>query len=152
MCDKARALQMFQEARAEADAFMRAFDQSGNIGHDKRAAMTRRGIGVGGNNAEMRFKCREGIRRNFRTSRRDARNQRGFSSVGETDQAYVRQQFQFKTQRAFFTGYAVFVFARGLMPGANEVRIAIAAATVPTLGREITLARLSQIEQLLAGI
>src|SRR5580704_11512311 len=60
MRDQARALQMLQETRAEADAFMRAFDQSGNIGHNKRAAMAGRGIGVGGNHAEMRLSVVKG--------------------------------------------------------------------------------------------
>src|SRR5580704_7357650 len=152
MRDQARALQMFQEARAEADAFMRAFDQSGNIGHNKRAAMTRRGIGIGGNHAEMRFKRREGIRSDLGPRRGNARNQRGFSGVRETDEAYVRQQFQFEAQRAFFAGLAVFVFARSLMPGPDEMRIAITAAAVAALGGEIALAWLSQIEKLLAGI
>src|SRR5580692_6723518 len=152
MRDQARALQMLQETRAEADAFMRAFDQSGNIGHNKRAAMAGRGIGVGGNHAEMRLQRRERIRCDFGARRGNARNQRGFSGVRETDEAYIRQQFQFKTQRAFFTGLAIFVFARSLMPRPDEMRIAIAAATVPALGREVALAWLSQIEELRAGI
>src|SRR5271156_3341426 len=100
----------------------------------------------------MRLERGERIRSDFRTSGGDARNQRGFSSVRETDETDVRQQLQFKPQREFFTGFAVFVFARSLMPGPDEMRIAIAASAVAALGREITLAWLGQIEKLLAGI
>src|SRR5271154_6125021 len=116
MRDQARALQMFQEARAEANAFVRAFDQSGDISHYKRAAVAGRGIGVGGNDAQMRLKGSERIRSDFWTSGRDARNQRGFSCVRETDQPHICEQFQFKTQRTLFAGFAVFVLARSLMP------------------------------------
>src|SRR5271155_6112768 len=100
----------------------------------------------------MRFQGGEGIRCDFGARSGDARNQRGFSGVRETDETNVRQQLQFKPQREFFTGFAVFVFARGLMPGPDEMRIAIAASAVAAFGREITLAWLGQIEELVAGI
>src|SRR5271154_6320653 len=38
------------------------------------------------------------------------------------------------------------------MPGANEMRIAVAASAVAAFSREIALARLSEIEKLLVGI
>src|SRR5271156_5782092 len=152
MRDQARTLQMFEETRAEADAFMRAFDQARNISHHKRAPVTGRGIWIGGDHAEMRFQGGERIGRDFRTRGRDARNQRGFYGVRETDETDVRQQLQFKPQREFFAGLAIFVLAWSLMPGPDEMRIAIAAAAVAALGREIALARLGQIEELVAGI
>ena len=98
----------------------------------------------------MRFQGGEGIRCDFGARSGDARNQRGFSGVRETDETNVRQQLQFKPQREFFAGLAIFVLARSLMPGPDEMRIAIAAAAVTALGREIALAGLGQIEQLLA--
>ena len=75
-----------------------------------------------------------------------------FPALGKADEADVRQQFQFQAQLAFFTGLAVLVFARRLVPRANEMRIAIAAPAVPALGREISLAGLGQVEKLLVGI
>src|ERR1700722_6736459 len=152
MRDQARALQMLQETRAEANAFMRAFDQAGNISHNKRAALTRRGIGVGGNHTQMRLQGSEGIRRDFGPRRRDARDQRGLSCVRETDKSYVGQQFKFEAQREFFAGLAVLVFARSLMPGSDEMRVAVASAAVATLSSEETLAGLREIEELLTGI
>src|SRR5271154_1855519 len=98
----------------------------------------------------MRFQGGEGIRCDFGARSGDARNQRGFSGVRETDETNVRQQLQFKPQREFFAGLAIFVLAWSLMPGPDEMRIAIAAAAVAALGREIALARLGQIEKLLA--
>src|SRR5271155_4590136 len=98
----------------------------------------------------MRFQGGEGIRCDFGARSGDARNQRGFSGVRETDETDVRQQLQFKPQREFLAGLAVFVFAWSLMPGPHEMRITVAASAVAALGREITLAWLGQIEKLLA--
>src|ERR1700691_399404 len=152
MRDQTRALPMFLKTRAEADAFVRAFDQAGDISHDKRASLARCGIGIGGNHTQMWLQRGERIRRDLWTRRRDTRNQRGFSSVREADQAYVRKQFQFKPQREFFTGFAIFVFPRSLMPGPYEMGIAVAASTLAAASCQITLARLGQIEKLLVAI
>ena len=143
MRDQPRTFQMFQKACAEARAFMRAFDQSRHIRHNKRATLAGRRIGIGGNHTEMRLQRRERIRGNFRPRRGDARNQSGFSSIRETDQPYIRQQFQFKAQVTFFAGLAVFMFARSLMPRPHEIRIAVAASAMSALGGQISLAGLA---------
>ena len=53
---------------------------------------------------------------------------------------------------ALFARTAVFMFARRLMPGPHEFRIAVSAAAAPAARRAKTLARLGEIEKLLAGI
>ena len=90
----------------------------------------------------MRFERGEGIRRDFRTRRGNARNQRGFSGVRKADEAHVREQFQFETQMALLAGPAVFMFARRLMPRPDEFRIAVAAAAAAAARGEKSLAGL----------
>src|SRR5208282_1322528 len=63
MRDEARALDVFQEARTEPGAFMRALDESGKVGDDKSAAVTRRSIRISRDHAEVRLESGERIRR-----------------------------------------------------------------------------------------
>src|SRR5690348_11421396 len=94
MHDEARALEMLEEARAEAGAFVRAFDEPGNIGDHEGAARAGRGVGIGRDNAEMRLESSEGISGNFGTRRGNARYESGFSGVGKADEADVREKLQ----------------------------------------------------------
>ena len=137
---------------SEPGAFMRSFDQSGNVGDHESAARARCGVGIGGNHAEMRLERRERIRGNFRPRRGNARDQRGFSGIREADEPHVREQFQFETQMALLARPAVFVFARSLMPRLGEVRIAISAPAMAAARCAKSLARLGEIEKLLARV
>ena len=150
MRDQPRALDVLQEADAQPDAFVRAFDQARHIGDHKRAAIARRRVGIGGNDAQVRLERGERIRGDLRPRRGDARNQRRFSCVRETDQADIGEQLQFEPQMALFAGPPVFVFARRLMPRPHEMRIAVAAPAAPAASRAESLARLGEIEKLLA--
>ena len=80
-------------------------------------------IRIGRNHAEMRLQSSERIRSDFRTRRGNARNQRGFSGVRKSDQAHIREQFQFQAQVALFARLAIFVLARSLVPRLREMRL-----------------------------
>src|SRR5580658_6336888 len=98
----------------------------------------------------MRLESGERVGRDFRARRGNARDERGFSGVGEADESDIGEQLQFEAQAALFAGLAVFVLARSLVPGLGEMRIA--AAAVPAASGAILLAGLGEIEKLLAGL
>ena len=91
-----RALDMTEEADAEAGAFVRAFDEAGEIGDDKGAAefgAVPAGAAVGVDDAEIGLERGEGIVGDLRTRGRDYGNQCGFSGVRKTDEADIREKF-----------------------------------------------------------
>ncbi len=102
MRDQPRALDVPQKSDAQSSAGVRAFNQAGQIRHDKRApAALFRWLSrsaVGGNDAEARLQRRKRIIRDFRMGRGNARDERGLSRVRKSDQAHVRQQLQLKVQ------------------------------------------------------
>src|SRR5215469_10433277 len=100
----------------------------------------------------MRLEGGERIRRNFWAGRRNSRNERGLAGVGETDEAHVRKELQFEAQVSLFTDLAVLVFARSLMPRANEMGIAVATPTATAAGGQKSLAGVGEIEQLFAAV
>ena len=132
MRDQARAFNVLQEASAKPGAVMGALDEARQIGDDERAAGARCSVGIGGDHAEMRLERRERIRSDLRTRRRNARDQRGLTRIRKTDEAHVREQFQFETQVAFLAGMSVFMLARRLVPRSNELRIAVTTAAAST--------------------
>ena len=119
--------------------FMRAFDDSRNIGHHK-AAMIRQL-----HDAEIRLQRRKRIIGNLRPRRRNARNQRRFARIRITHQPDIRQQLQFQLQLFEFARLAVFVFGRRLVRGV--VKRALPAAAAPALRREPALPVFGEIEQ-----
>ena len=113
---------------------MRAFDKARKIGDDKGAAefgAVASGAAVGIDDAEIGLERGERIVGDFRARCRNYGNQRGFAGIRETDEADIGEQFQFKSQVAFFPGKTIFMFTGCLMPGLGEILIAAAAA--PTL-------------------
>ena len=132
MRDQACAFNVLQEASAKPGAFMGALDEARQIGDNERAAGARCRVGIGGDDAEMRLERRERIRSDFRTCRRNARDQRGLTGVRKTNEAHIREQLQFETQVAFLAGMPVFMLARRLVPWSNELRVAVATAAAST--------------------
>ena len=142
MHDEARAFDVAQETDTEAGAEMRAFDKSGQIGDNKRAAefsavATCAAVGI--DDAEIGLECGERIIGDFRTRGGNHRNQCGFACVRETDQPNIGKKFELKSKMAFFAGKAFFVFAWSLMPGLGKMLIA--AATVCHLGQSARVVR-----------
>ena len=94
MDEQAGALDVTQKTDAEARAFVRAFDEAGEIRHDERAAeLSARvpGTSVGVDDAEVRFERREGIIGDLGARCGNDGDERGFSGVGETHEPGVRK-------------------------------------------------------------
>src|SRR5271168_2399719 len=149
MGHQARALDVTQEAYAQAGAFVGAFDQAGQIRDDKAAADAR-ARAVHGNDAQVRFERGERIVGNLGASGGDAGNERGLAGVGQADEAHVCEQAQLEPQVALLAGLAIFRLARSLMPGLGEMLVA-AAATAAFRGHE-ALALAGEVKEQLAGI
>src|SRR4029077_1459813 len=130
----------------EAGAKMRAFDEAGEIGDDKRAAEfravpARAAIRI--YNAKIWLERGERIVSDFGGSRRDDRDERGLARVRETDESNICEQLQLQAKMPLLAGKTIFMFARGLMPGLGEMLIAAAAA--PTLRDQHALSRNGEI-------
>ncbi len=73
-------LDVAEEARAEAGALVRAFDETGNIGEDEIDV-------TGTNDAEVRVQRREGVVGDFRFCPRDRREECRLPRVRQPDEA-----------------------------------------------------------------
>ena len=80
---------MAQEAQTKALALRGAFDDAGNVGHDERAIVTIR------NQTQVGLHRRERIVGNLGLGSADARQERRFASIGESDKAHIGEQLQF---------------------------------------------------------
>src|SRR5262249_6151996 len=130
--EQACTFDVAQKTDAEARAFVRAFNQAWQVRDDKRAAQYpsfAARAAVGTHNAQIWFESGEGIVRDFRPRGGNDGNQRRFSSVGKTDEANVREEFQLEAQMALFAGLTFFVLARSLVPRLGEMLIAASAAS-----------------------
>src|SRR6266849_4970136 len=96
MQQQLRALEMAQKTITQSVAFVRAFDQSRDVGNHKGAKVTHV------DDTQIWLKRRERIIGDLWTRRGNSGDQRRFTRVGKTDQANVREQFQFKLQFKFF--------------------------------------------------
>src|SRR5215469_13421196 len=121
MRNEARSFDVLQKPGAQARAFVSALDEPRYISDDKGAALARSGVRIRGDDAEMGLERCKWICSDFGPRCGDARNQRGFSGVRETDQADVGEQFQFKAKVAFLTRLTVLVFPGRLMPRTDEM-------------------------------
>ncbi len=87
-----RALDMAEEARAEARAFVRALDQPRNVGqHEIVVARA--------HHAEIGMQRGEGVVRDLWLGRRDGSEERRFAGVGQSDEAGVGDQLQAQPDR-----------------------------------------------------
>ena len=87
MQDRAAALDMAEEAVAEAVALVRAFDQAGNVGEHEIAL-------VDLHHAEAGMQRRERIVGDLRLGGGDGGEQGRFAGVGQADEADVGDQLQ----------------------------------------------------------
>ena len=108
MQQHAAALGVAEEAVAEADAFMRAFDQAGQVGQHEFAL-------VDAHDAELRMQRGERIVGDLRLGRGDRREERGFAGIGQADQAGIGDQLQPQADGALFAGLAGIGVARRLV-------------------------------------
>ena len=153
MNEEARAFDVAEEANAEAGAFVRAFDEAGQIGDDESAAELRAmsaGAAVSVDNAKVGLERSEWIVGNFRARGRDYRDQGGFAHVGEAHKANIREELEFEAEMTLFAGKSIFVFARGLVPRLREVLIA--TPTPATMHNKYALAWCGKIRDGFAAL
>ncbi len=137
MHQHARALDVAQEAVAEPRAFVRAFDQAGNVDHHER-------LEVGdAHDAELRLERGERIVGDLRTRRADDAEQRRLPGVRQADHAGVGEQLELQAQLAAFAGLAVVREVRRLARRGREMLVALTAAAA--LGDAQPLVRRAQV-------
>jgi hypothetical protein len=119
-CAASGALDVRQEAVAQASARARALDQAGDVGdhHDSFAELER---------AEIRFERRERIRGDLGARPSQGREQRGLAGVGQADESDVGQQLELQIEPALFAGQAVFGEARHAPGRGHKAGVAAAA-------------------------
>jgi hypothetical protein len=120
MQEGARALDMAEEAVAEADALMRALDQAGNVGNDEFAL-------VDAHDAELRMQRGEGIVGDLGLGRGDRREKRRLAGVRQADQPGIGDQFQPQADGALLRRLAGIGAARRAVGRRLEMRVAEAA-------------------------
>src|SRR5260370_12206894 len=87
---------MAQKTITQSVAFVRAFDQSGDVGNHKGAKVTHV------DDTQIWLKRRERIIGDFWTRRGNPGDERRFTRVGKTNQTNVREQFQFNLHTKSF--------------------------------------------------
>ena len=120
MQQHAAAFGVAEEAVAEADAFMRAFDQAGQIGEHEFAL-------VDAHDAELRMQRGERIVGDLRLGGADRGEEGGLAGIGQADQAGVGDQLQPQPDGALLAGLAGIGAARRLVGRGLEIGIAEAA-------------------------
>ena len=116
------ALEVAEELMAEAEAAMRALDQSGHVGDDEAAIVAQ------ADHAEIRRQRGERVVGDLRPRRRDARDERRLAGVGKADEPDVGEQLQLEAEILLLARFARLHLARRAVGGGREVRVAQAAA------------------------
>ena len=136
MQQHAAALDVAEEAVAEAGAFVRAFDQAGDVGQHELAA-------VALDHAELRVERGERIVGDLRLRRADRGEEGGLAGVRQADEAGVGDQLQPQPDPALLARLAGIGVARRAVGRRLEVRVAEAA--VAALRQHHALADLGQV-------
>ena len=118
----AAEVQPAQKAIAEAGAFVRALDQTGNVDHHKRFELR------DAHDAQLRLDCGERVVGDLRTRRAHDAEQRRLAGIRQADDAGVGEQFQFEFEFAAFAELAIVGEARRLPRRGREMLVAQAAA------------------------
>ena len=120
MQQHAAALGVAEEAVAEADAFMRALDQAGQVGEHEFAL-------IDAHHAELRMQRGERVVGDLRLGRADRGEERGLAGIGQADQAGIGDQLQAQADGALLAGLAGIGAARRLVGRGFEISVAEAA-------------------------
>src|SRR5690606_5332533 len=131
-----RALDMAEEAVPYAYAFMRAFDQAGNVGDDELAR-------IDAGNAKVRVQRREGIVGYLRLRRCHGCEEGRLAGIGKTHEPGIRDQLQSQPYAHFNARLAGIGPARRLVGRALEMLVAEAA--IAALGKPEALANIGQV-------
>ena len=81
-----------EEARADAAALVRAFDDAGDVGHHERTVV------IVLDDAQVRLQGGEGVVRDLGLGRCDGGEEGGLAGVGEAHEADIGQHFQFQDE------------------------------------------------------
>src|SRR6185369_14428212 len=131
MQQQLRPLDVTQKAIAQASTRVRSFDQTRNVGNDKRTKVSEV------NHAEVRFQRGERVVGNLGTRRGNSGNKRRLSGIRKTHQPNIREQLQFELQLALFALAAALVISRRTIGRTREVRVAetttAAARSLPAI-------------------
>src|SRR5579862_4342572 len=132
------ALDMTEEAVAEADAFMGAFDQAWNVGEHEFAA-------ADVDHAELRMQCGERVIGDLRLGGADGGKKRRFAGIRQADNAGIGDQLQPQPDSDLGAGLAGIGVARRAVGRAFATRIAETA--VAAMRQHDALAEFSQIRE-----
>ena len=91
----AAALGVAEEAIAKSDAFMRAFDQSREIGEDKFAS-------IDFDDTELRMQCRKRVVGDLRFGRTDRSEKRRFPGIRQADETGIGDQLEAQSDGVLF--------------------------------------------------
>src|SRR6185437_13045799 len=119
---EARTLDVAQKLKSESAPFVGALDDARNVGDDERAPVAQL------YDAQVGAERGEGIVGNLRAGGRNHGKERGLARVRLPDEADVGDELELELERAGLAVFARLVFARRLMRGRGEVRVALAAA------------------------
>ncbi len=132
------ALDMAEEARTEARAFVRALDQAGNVGHHELAL-------ADPHHAQPGMQRRERIIGDLGPRIAVRRQERRLAGVGQPDQPDVGDQLQPQPDIALLARPALVGAARRAVGRGLEMQVAVAA--VATLEQHDPLADLGEVGQ-----
>src|SRR5579883_2282400 len=136
MQQRTAALDVAEEARAQAGAFMRALDEAGNVGHHELARAHL-------HHAEAGMQCRERVVGDLGPGVGGRRQEGRLAGVGQADQADIGDQLQAQPDPALLAGPALVGAARRTIGRALVVQVAVAAVTA--LGEHDPLADLGEV-------
>ena len=118
MEEDSRALQVLQKTMAESVTFVRAFDETRNVGHHETAVIAHT------DDAEIWRERRKRVGGDFRTRRRNARNQCGLAGIRKAHEPHIREQLQVQAQTAMFARQSRLRLARCAVRRADEPSVA----------------------------
>src|SRR5215207_1680204 len=136
------ALDVAQEAVAEALAPAGALDETGDVGHHVLVTVS------GTHDAEMRFERGEGVVGDLGLGRRDAADQRRLAHVREADQRDVGEELELEPQPPLLADLAL--LGEGGCPPPVGQEPGVAAPAPPALGGDEAVAGRHQVGQHLA--
>ena len=117
------SLDMTQETQSKAFAFARTLDNTGNIGHYKRAVVAI------GNDAKLGFHCCKRIVGDFGFCSTYSREQSRFTCIWETYKTDIGKHLEFENHTTLYCRLAGLSIARSTVCSAFEMPVTKSAAT-----------------------
>ena len=138
------ALQVLEEADAEAGTVGGSFDQARDVGDDEAL------FGANAHDAEVGVQRGEGVVGDLRAGCGDGADQRALAGVGQAEQAHIGQDAQFEAEFMLFALFALGALARCAIGRGFEVGVAEAA--LAALGDQHFLVVFGKVGEHFAGV